>query len=188
MRHPSMITLALATVACAGCAAVREPVASVPPPPLPALAVPTEQPVWSDPLRRPSLAVAAPRGWTEAVSQERRDVTVFVHDSGQAMIAVELRLTGDRALGDLAEDLLVGLGPEVSGSIIATSASGDSAWFGWARHPSSLRTQGARGKFRLVRFPTVPERMAVVSGIWRYGSDAEFAPSFESVAASVQLR
>jgi hypothetical protein len=178
-----LVPFALLLVSCAA----REPEIRTTPPPIPAPRA-GETPVWSDPSRQPSLAVRIPAGWSEAYSRERRGEIVLVDGTGTAMIVVALRLTDDRPLDFVAAGIVAELGPGADASPLETSASGDAAWFSWARHPTDQRGTGAHGRVRIVRFPTMPERMAVISGIWPYGRGGEHADAFDRVADGVQLR
>lgn len=184
MRTMSIAALFLLTAV--GCAARRQPAVSTDPPPLPEPTSVDKLPD-PDPYRRPTMLVRAPGSWVESDAAADGDVT-FVHDSGHAMITVMLRNTDDVALADHAERLLVGLGDNVTTSLIMTTAGGDRAWFSWTRHPSKTRPAGAEGKIILIRFPTMPERMAVVSGIWRPEMNLAMVTAMNEVAASVALR
>ncbi len=135
------------------------------------------------------MSIMTPAGWSEvAAADVAHGVNVaLVHESGRAMISIVLRPTDSRDLYDHAEEFLAGLPEETTSSGVVVTAGGDRAWFSWTRHPLPLRPRGAQGKVLFVRFPTVPERMAVVTGIWPQGRSAEFVPAFNRIGESVAL-
>ncbi len=184
--------LALCISGVVGCAGRQTPPAApmTPPPPIPEIVRAPDPPVWSDPTRQPQVSVMTPAGWTEGAATDLApgaDI-VLVHESGAAMISVVLRPTDSRDLDAHAEEFLTAMPEETTSSGIVVAASGDRAWFTWTRHPMPLRPHGAQGKVLYVRFPTVPERMAVVTGIWQQGRAPEFIPSFDRIGDSVALR
>lgn len=174
-----------------GCAARQTPPASpsTAPPPLPEVRRAPDPPVWSDPTRQPRVSILTPSGWSEGAPSEIAPAAdiVLVHQSGAAMISIVLRPTDARDLGDHAESFLTAMPEETTSSGIVVTASGDRAWFTWTRHPLPLRPHGAQGKVLYVRFPTLPERMAVVTGIWPQGRAAEFIPAFDRIGESIAL-
>jgi hypothetical protein len=182
-------TCALLSLAMAGCA-TRQPVAIATVGELPMAG---RQPAYeapdTDPYRKPRLSVKVPSAWTETGPQDAApgaDV-VLVHDSGKAIIALQLRATGETALADHAERMIAANGEDFTVSPVMTTADGDRAWFSWTRHSSKHRPVPAQGKVILVRFPTMPERMAVISGTWPAAMNASMVADLNEVAASALL-
>lgn len=174
-------------LAVAGCAAQR-PAPSVTPPPM-AERAPAYDVSSVPPFRKPTLSVRTPALWTEIGSHEaapEADI-VLVHASGKALIAVQLRNTDERTLADHAERMVGAAAEGVTTSPIMTTAGGNRAWFSWTRHPSRLRPVPAQGKVILVRFPTMPERMAVVTGTWPPEMNVAMVTDLNDIAASVLL-
>lgn len=181
--------VAVVSATLAGCASLTPAtVADVTPPPM-AERTPAYDVSVANPYRRPSLSVKVPKSWTETGPQDAApgaDI-VLVHDSGKALIAVQLRNTGDRSLADHAELMLGATGEGCTSSPVMTTADGDRAWFSWTRHPSKLRPVPSQGKVILVRYPTMPERMAVVSGTWPPEMNLAMVTDLNEVAASAIL-
>ncbi|MEY4744706.1 MAG: hypothetical protein RL272_651, partial [Candidatus Parcubacteria bacterium] len=142
MKFASCLVLSVA--AFLGCARHQpQPTTpSVPPPPLPEVTRAADPPVWSDPTRQPHASIVTPAGWTEVAPAEvwpEADI-VLVHESGDALISIVLRMTDWKEPADHAEEFVTRMPEPTTTSLIAVTASGDRAWFTWTRHPTPRRT------------------------------------------------
>ncbi len=182
---------AISCLFLAGCAATPPAPAVTAAPPLIPATTAVDSPFAADPYRRPQILAWTPPAWGESASRDEApgaDI-VYVHESGKALIAVTLRNTGDVALADHAERMVAAITDgNVTTSLIVSTASGDMAWFSWTRHPAKLRPVAAQGRVVLVRFPTQPERMIVVSGIWPPETSAAMTADIDRIARSAALR
>lgn len=184
-----MTAAVLFSVVFAGCTSRQPaPAANVAPPPM-AERAPAYDVTETNPYRRPTLSVKVPSAWVETGPHDvapGADI-VLVHETGKALIAVQLRNTGETSLADHAERMLVSADEGVTASPVMTTAGGDRAWFSWSRHPSKYRPIPAQGKVIMVRFPTMPERMAVVSGTWPPEMNIAMVTDLNAIAASAVL-